>query len=163
MLFQFQIHVSEQDYIDYNAFHMFRSPYGRKVMRGLRIFSAVAFGGIALLYLVVALAGNGGWFGTALFLTMLVVFEVSLVPFMRASMKSNLKRMKKTGKMPYSPSAELVFCEEYFMETTEFNQTKLQYSAIERISIVDQKAIYIHVNNVAAYLLPFAAIASAEE
>ena len=163
MLFQFQTQVSEQDYIDYNKFHMFRSPYGKKIMRAMRIFCAVLPGSVALFYLIDALRGNGGWFGVILFLAMLAAFEVLLVPMMSASIKANINKLKKTGKMAYSPSAELTFYDEYFVEITEINETKVQYSAIERISIVDEKMIYIHFNNISAYQLPISAMASSAE
>ena len=41
MNFRFQIHVSEDDYLEYNKFWVLRSPYGRKSLVGLRILDVV--------------------------------------------------------------------------------------------------------------------------
>ena len=70
--------------------------------------------------------------------------------------------MKKNGKLAYSPKAELIFFEDCFVETTESNKTEQKYSSIERISIIEGRIIYIHVNNVIAFLLPVAAFDSWE-
>ena len=163
MLFQFQVQISEKDYLEYNKFHMFRSPYGRKIMRGMRIAIAIVFGLFMLLSLVGGRFSASAWIGALPYAILLIVFEAILVPFMSSSFKSTLKKMKKTGKMAYSPSSVLAFYDDYLLETTETNQTQQKYSSIERISIVDQKMMYIHVNNVMAYLLPLSAFASQEE
>ena len=142
---------------------MFRSPYGRKIMRGMRIAIAIVFGLFMLLSLVGGRFSASAWIGALPYAILLIVFEAILVPFMSSSFKSTLKKMKKTGKMAYSPSSVLAFYDDYLLETTETNQTQQKYSSIERISIVDQKMMYIHVNNVMAYLLPLSAFASQEE
>ena len=43
--------------------------------------------------------------------------------------------------MGYSPSAVIEFYEDVFIETTPDNKTERKYSAIERISIVDNKVV----------------------
>ena len=163
MLFQFQVQISEKDYLEYNKFHMFRSPYGRKIIRGMRIAVAVIFGLFILLSLLGGKFSASAWIGALPYAILLIVFEAVLVPFMSSSFKSTLKKMKKTGKMAYSPSSVLAFYDEYLLETAQTNRTQQTYSSIERISIVDQKMMYIHVNNVMAYLFPLSAFASQEE
>ena len=49
------------------------------------------------------------------------------------------------------------------VEITPDNKTETNYSAVERISIVDNKMIYIHVNNVMAYILPISCFESTEQ
>ena len=49
------------------------------------------------------------------------------------------------------------------METTPDNKTEQKYSVIERISVVDNKVVYIHVNNIMSYILPFSCFESKEQ
>ena len=65
--------------------------------------------------------------------------------------------------MGYSPIADMEFYEETFIETTPDNKTERKYSAIERVSVVDDKIIYIHVNNIMSYILPFSSFESKEQ
>ena len=65
--------------------------------------------------------------------------------------------------MGYSPSSVLEFYEDRFIETTEEKRTEQKYSAVERISIVDNKMIYIHVNNIMSYMLPLSCFESKEQ
>lgn len=71
--------------------------------------------------------------------------------------------MKKSGKMGYSPVAVLEFYQDSFVEITPENKTEQKYTAIERISIVDNKILYLHVNNVMAYMLPLSCFAGKEQ
>ena len=52
------------------------------------------------------------------------------------------------------------FFDDSFIETAPEQKSEVQYSAIERISIVSNKVIYIHVNNLLAYILPFSSFES---
>ena len=55
------------------------------------------------------------------------------------------------------------FFDEYFTETTPQNKTEQKYDSIERISVIQGKTIYIHVNNVMSYLLPVSCFDSKEQ
>ncbi|MBR4845922.1 MAG: hypothetical protein IKU98_05835, partial [Bacteroidaceae bacterium] len=57
-------------------------------------------------------------------------------------------------KMGYSPLSVIEFYEDVFIETTPENKTEQKYTAIERVSVVDNKVVYIHVNNIMSYILP---------
>ena len=65
--------------------------------------------------------------------------------------------------MGYSPSSVIEFYEDSFVETTPDNKTEQRYASIERISIVDNKMIYIHVNNIMAYILPLSCFETKEQ
>ena len=71
--------------------------------------------------------------------------------------------LKKSGKMGYSPNAVMEFYDEIFVETTPENRTEQSYSAVERVSVVEDRTIYIHINNVMAYILPVTAFESKEQ
>ena len=65
--------------------------------------------------------------------------------------------------MGYSPVSEIEFYDESFVEITPDNKTEQKYSAIERVSVVTDKVVYIHVNNVMSYILPLSCFESKEQ
>lgn len=162
MLFQFNVTLNDDDYLAYNRFHMIRSPYGAKTLRNFRIVLAA----IVVLFMIATVSQTG--FPYALIaiipsLIVLTVMELLLPTFLVSSVKSQLKKLKKAGKPAYSPSAVIEFYEDSFVETTDGNRSELKYSTVERISVVDGKYIYIHVNSIMSYIVPVALLDTAEK
>ncbi|MGM9682860.1 MAG: YcxB family protein [Eubacteriales bacterium] len=163
MRFRFNVDLTDDDYLEYNKFWMLRSPYGKKHIKTFRITITVLF----CIFIFILLYLGGFWFDAFLrtipVLILLTVFQICLSRFLFFSLKSQIKILKKTGKMGYSPSSVIEFYDECFIENTEENKTEQKYSGIERISIVDNKMIYIHVNNIMAYILPLSCFESREQ
>ena len=163
MKFQFNVNTTDKDYLDYNKFWMLRSHYGKKQMMSFRIVMAVIFG----VYIFILL--YGGNFTVDSFISvipmaiLLIIFELLFSSLFVFILKGHLKSLKKKGKMGYSPSSVIEFYEDSFVETTPDNKTEQRYSSIERISIVDNKMIYIHVNNIMAYILPLSCFETKEQ
>ena len=163
MKFQFNVNTTDKDYFDYNKFWMLRSHYGKKQMMGFRIVIAVIFG----VYIFISL--YGGNFTVESFISvipmaiLLIIFELLFSSLFVFFLKGHLKSLKKKGKMGYSPSSVIEFYEDSFVETTPDNKTEQRYASIERISIVDNKMIYIHVNNIMAYILPLSCFETKEQ
>lgn len=65
--------------------------------------------------------------------------------------------------MAYSPTAQMKFYEDDFIEITPTNKIEQTYSAIERISVIRDQVLYIHVNNITAYILPRTCFDSQEQ
>ena len=152
--FKFDVTLTDKDYLDLNLFVALKSHYGKGQMRKLRVLFAVFICVAALLSLI------GGGFSPEAFLflipyaVLLIVFEALLVPFFALSIKGNIKALKKQGKMAFHPVSAIEFFDESITETTPEHTTKLTYSALERISEVDGNVIYLHLNSLAAYILP---------
>ena len=159
----FNINSSDKDYLDYNTFWMLKSPYGKKQKTSLRIMITVFFGIIAL----VALFINDFAVEALIYLTPLAVvfliIQCTLNYFLIQSIKSNIRNLKKSGKMAYSPVAQIEFNEDSFTETTPDNKTEQKYAAIERVSVINGNTVYIHVNNVMAYILPSSCFVSKKQ
>ena len=163
MNFRFQIHVSEDDYLEYNKFWVLRSPYGRKSLVGLRILDVVIIL-IAILLVVV----RGGFDSNVILrilplLLLLVVLQLLLKPFYVFILRNHIKNLKNKGKIPYTPESVMEFHEDFFLEMSPEAKIEQQYSAVERISLVDGKMIYLHMNNLIAYILPVSAFQSEKE
>jgi len=152
--FSFNVNLSDSDYFEYNKFWLIRSPYGKKQITLIRVLVSL----ITAVLFFISLFGGGftldALMGTIPLLIFLLLFQVFLNTFVALLIKLQMKLLKKKGKMGYSPSSVIEFYEDCFVETTPENKTEQKYSAVERISIVGNK-MYIHVNNVMCYILPF--------
>ena len=163
MHFKFNVNLSEQDYLDYNIFWLLKSPYGKKQLNQSRVILLVVFG-IAFLYLL----WDGGfssdtWVTGITCLIYLAIAQLCMKPLLVLMTKINIKALRKNGKMGYSPSSEIEFHESSFVETTPTKKTEQSYEAVERISIISDKMIYIHVNNIMAYIIPLTSFDSKEQ
>jgi len=163
MNFKFKVNVCEQDYLDYNLFWLLKSPYGKKQLRTFRLTIAL----LTAVVLLISFFGGGFTLETLIgVLPVLIIFvlaNVFLKGFFKLSFKGQIINQKKAGKLGFSPESLLEFYEDSFIETTATNKTEQKYTAVERISVVDGKMIYIHVNNLMAYMLPFASFDSKEQ
>ena len=163
MKFRFDIRLTDKDYLDFNIFWMIKSHYGKKEMLKLRVGFVVLFGIGAALVLLMGEKSANTYINAAFLCLLCVAFEVFMNRFFAFTLKNNIKSMKKKGKMGYSPEAVMEFFEDYFTETTPENKTEQKYTAVERISIIRDEFVYIHINNVMAYLLPVNAFSSRQE
>ena len=163
MKFQFDVKVNDQDYLDYNTFWMLRSPYGKKQIKTFRITIAILFAIFIFISLFSGKFTVDSFLGIIPMLIVFFIAQIFLTKFFAWSLKGQIKTLKKSGKMGYSPSSIIEFLEDSFIETTPDNKTEHKYSAIERVSIVDNKMIYIHINNVMSYMLPLSCFESNEQ
>ncbi len=163
MNFKFNVVTNDQDYLDYNEFWMLRSPYGKKQTLTVRMIFTVMVSAAIIGYLIYNRFTEGAFVSVFPLVAFLVLIEIFFNKIMAASLKGQIKSMKKKGKMGYTPEAVLEFFEDTFAESTPDMKTERKYSAIERISVVDNRMIYIHVNNVMAYILPMSCFESQEQ
>lgn len=154
MKFQFQVNIAENDYIEFNKFHQLRSPYGIKNILTFRILVAVICFGFVIANLSYGSFDFEAWLTTIPIFVIFIVFNVFIRKMLGFSIKQNIKHLKKHGKMAYAPSAILEFGENSLVETTENTKAEIKYSTIERISVIGDKYIYIHFNNVSAVIMP---------
>lgn len=163
MHFKFHINLNDKDYLDYNTFWTIKSPYGKKQMIEFRILTAILVALIAFLSLLRGGFSAESWIGAIPYAILLVLFELLLKPFFTWILKSNIKSLKSKGKMGYSPVSKMEFYDESFVEMTPENKSEQKYSAVERVSVITDKVIYIHVNNVTSYILPLSCFESKEQ
>ena len=154
MNYVFDIFLTEEDYIDFNIFHMSRSAYGKKHQRMLRGMVAVIFAVAALVNFwaegispvtvayAVLLVGLG---------LMMTVFSGKFSGF---TMKLVINNMKKTGKMAFSPESRMGFTDEGILEITPEGRTEKRWESMERLCIREGKVWYLYMNNTAAFILP---------
>ena len=154
MNFKFNITLTDKEYFDYNIFWSLKSPYGKKQIVMLRVVMAVLFCAAAFAFCAGGGFSTDSLIGAIPYLIVLVLFQLLLKPFFSWTLKGHIKSLKKKGKMGYSPVSKIEFYDEMFVETTPDNKTEQKYTAVERVSIIGDTVVYIHVNNVMAYILP---------
>lgn len=163
MKFKFNISLDDKEFIDFNVFVLTKSIYGRKTMVLTRIIVAL----IVALGALVPLASFGFTLKTVYalipLLVILVVAQVFLKHFITWRIKRTINKNKRSGKMGYSPNSEMEFYDEKFCEVTPDNKTESNYSSVECVSIIKDKATYIHINHAMAYILPASCFNSTEE
>ena len=154
MNYIFDIFLTEEDYIEFNIFHLNRSVYGKKHQRVLRIVLAVIFAGAALINfwaegispVTVAYALLLGFLGL-----MMTVFFGKFSGFLT---KLSIGSLKKSGKLAFSPEARVGFTDEGVLEITPDGRTEKRWESMERLCIREGKVWYLYMNNAAAFLLP---------
>lgn len=161
--FRFQVNISDQDYFEFNKYWSLKSRHGRAQIVKIRLLLAT----ITLLFVFLSLFTGSftldSFLSTIPMLVVLLILEL-MIPFIIASsLKMHIKSLQKSGKALYSPTAIMEFYDDKFIENTPDKWTEQYYAGIERISIVNGKVIYIHINNILAYILPITAFASPEE
>ncbi len=160
MLFSFNVNITEKDYIDFNMFCILNTPFGKKQLKSFRIInSAILIMGLVACLLIAGFTPVG-FCSTVLFLCALAAIQACAPKLMTASVKAQAKKLSRSGKKAYSPCSVLEFYGETFTETDDEAKTEQKYSSIDRISIIENRIIYIHINDLRAYLLPLSCFES---
>ena len=78
-----------------------------------------------------------------------VFFKKSMAKFV----KKEIMNRKKQGKLPFEPNTVMEFYDDYFIDLTPDSKTEVKYSAIDRVSVINDKYIYLHLDSARAHLL----------
>lgn len=163
MKFRFNVNLTEEDYYEFNRFHLIKSEFGKKQILKMRIFVAVFIAVVSLGLLFIGDFTSDAFVQIIPLVLILIIVEAGYVKFSELILKLQLKSMKKSGKMGYDTESVLEFYDDIFVETTETIRTEQKYSVVEKIYINNGKIIYIYVNNVRAYLVPLTSFESKEQ
>jgi len=152
--------VTEEDYYRFSCHHAFTSRQGRRTLLTAQILLPVLLALIAL-----AAAASDPAF-LAVKLGALAAISVLWVVFakrrMRRAIRKNLRRLKKSGRLPYSGSGTLTFGESEIAETGETGESRVPYSLVEKLDATDG-GVYVYVGAMQAVLLPNACFADAAQ
>lgn len=154
MLFQLNINLSEDDYLDFNKFHSFETMHGKKLINKTRIFFALAMIILAALFLLVMGLTTFSITYAALLLLFTLLYMVFFKKILTQNVKTQIKRLKKVGKLPFDPVSTLEFHEDKMVEMTALQRTEQSYSIFERICVVKDRYILLYKSSVGAYILP---------
>lgn len=158
MLFQLNINLSEDDYLAFNSFHSFESSNGKKMIHKTRAFFVLAMVLLAAFFLLFM----GLTTFSLIYATVLLLFTLLYMVFFKKiltrNIKAQIKRLKKTGKLPFDPVSTLEFYEDKMVEITASKRTEQAYTIFERICVVKDRYLLLYFSSVSAYILPVAQI-----
>lgn len=158
MFFRLNINLNEDDYLAFNIFHAFESTRGRKTVIKSRLFLILTMVILAALVVLVR-----GWTTFSVtYAILLLLFTLLYMLFYKKillrNMKAQIKRVKKTGKLPLDPVSTFEFYEDKLVEITPSTRTEQKYEALERICVVAGRYVFLYNSSVGAYILPEAQI-----
>jgi len=154
MLFQLNINLSEDDYLDFNKFHSFESMHGKKLINKTRIFFVLAMIILAAFFLLVMGLTTFSITYAVLLLLFALLYMVFFKKILTRNVKTQIKRLKKVGKLPFDPVSTLEFHEDKMVEITALQRTEQSYSIFERICVVKNRYVLLYKSSVGAYILP---------
>lgn len=154
MLFKLNINITEDDYLSFNNFHSLESVYGKKMVRKTRFFFILAM----VLFAAIFALSMGLTTETVITVGLLLLFTLFYMLFFKKmltrNMKTYIKRLKKTGKLPFDYESTFEFYEDKMIEITATKRTEQSYQALERICVVKDSYILLYNSSVGAYILP---------
>ena len=158
MLYQFNIALTEADYLAFNNFHSFDSNHSKKAIQKVRLVYVSAMAVMILLAFLIL-----GWTSFSLVFagslgTFTLFYMLMFQKIMEKNMETQIKRMKKIGKLPYEAVSTMEFHEEHMAEISPTSRTEESYANIERICVLKDRYIFLYRSSVSAYILPLAQI-----
>ncbi len=163
MLYKFNTNITDKDYLELNEFSLLKTKEAKKRILLTRVVVTVIFA-----FFIVAVLISGEFTLPSIIISTILALSVIIsqilhIPTLRRSIKANIKNLKKQGKLPYSPTAELEFYEDKLIETTPSSKSEVMYTQFEKVCVIGQKMIYLFNSSISAYLLPASAFNSKEQ
>ena len=161
-LYKISYTLSDDDYYDFNKYYVLSIPQQRRQLRAFRF----GFPSISLVIMFIAIRSI--WSSPHIYFIYAIIAGLSLawiIAFSRIidfSMRRQIAKMKKQGKVVYDKSVALAFGESSFAEKTPESEAVIQYTMLERIAETD-KAIYLFARANMAYIVPKRAFVSETE
>lgn len=163
-MYQFTIELTEEDYINFNMTHYFNAPMNKKNKFIMQYITPLFMALLAPLFAMFLYKSSNvnpviiyAAFGTGILL-----YLIRFKKFIRKTIKKNIDKMKKTGKLPFDVSSTLVFGPDVITSASPKSESMVYYSALERID-QDEHAFYVYYSTMQAFIVPFKVFASQEE
>ena len=156
-MFNLHCSMTENDYYNFNLVFQ-KLPSNRKnMLRGMIIVPAAWF----LVYMLYGFVANKGidlvysTIGCIIFLIVSVIWILLYKPLIRLTLKSNIKKMKKMGRLPYNPESDTMFEDESFTEQGSGYKCEVKYTEIERIVVAENGYICLFTDVQRAHIFKF--------
>lgn len=163
-MYTFTIQLTEEDYIRFNVAHFFNSPMSKKnkfTMQYITPLLMLLLAPLAALFLHRS-TGVPPVFVYAAFGIAILLYMIRFKNFINSTIKKNIQKMEKSGKLPFDKNSTLTFSQDQITDVSEKGETKIYYTALERID-QDDNAFYIYHSTIQAFIVPFRVFASLDE
>ena len=150
---KFYLTVNDEDYIKFNEYHVMNSKSCAGMLWLTRLILPVM---AALVIVIMKLAGIsiGLLIAECIALAVLtVVWQFKAKKILARSVKTSVEKLKKDGKLPYSPEAEIEFADTELIETTARSVQRWNYDEIRSVGDT-QEHIFILIGAMQGMILP---------
>lgn len=162
MHFRFDVSMTEDDYFEYNLFTSLKTEQGKKNLRSFRICLCTVCVVALLLFCDYEVAGNIVT-TVVIGIPLLIGLWFVLKPVYRQIIRNQINASLKNNKRLYTPQAVLEFYDEWIAETAPDEVTQIRYNVIDRICVSEKGAVYMYLNGMRAYTIPWQTFHSKEE
>jgi len=161
--YRFVCEMNDDDYIEFNKYHVFKHPEGKKRYILNMLYLPILLAAVLVFYV---LRGKESLFllvNFVLFAVVSAVWALSYKPLIMRAFKKSVKKMKENGNLPFTASAVMEFYDEFLTEITENTRTEFKYAAVYKVCDNVPFGIYIYQNAVEAFIVPNSAFKDSEE
>lgn len=145
--------MTEEDYIAFNLFHAFHSPLIKKQFRQLRLFPFLMTAVLITVFYIMDMRRDL-LIIDAVFLCLLNLFYFAYYPkIYKKSIRKNILKTKKEGKLLYPPEYALDFKEDGFIMNAPNKTANYAYSDITEIC-EENDVLYIYIGAQEAFVIP---------
>ena len=160
MLYQFNCKITEEDYLAYNIYTGTEKPESKKRILQIRLI----FLFLTLALFVVSLLCSSSPFFSVTYAIILGIFSSIYIlgykKFLIASIKNQIQRLKKQGKLPFNEEETTEFFPDKIVNALNSQRLEIRYDGIENVCIVDNQYIYLFLNFSNAIILPISQVRS---
>ncbi len=157
-MFSFTYTLDDNDYYDFNKFHMYHAPMNRKRVQYGRFLWPVTYMALAALFFRLTHNVTSYYIYGAISVCWLLFYK-QMNNFL---LKRRLLKIKKSGKLPYEPQVTMDFSQDQITEKTSTSEAKSDYSQIEHVFTGDS-AVYVYKSAFSAYIIPNRVFRDADE
>lgn len=161
-MYQFNYQCDDNDYFAFNQYHLENSVPGKKALLTFRLVIPVFCILVIMIFLVAHADAKFIIMESVILLIISVLWIIFAKKMYLQSIKKGIRKMHKKGKLPYSSQGTLSFGEQEITDSGSIGETKVCYSAIEKIGVTDQ-AIYLYFTAIQAFILPTSCFNSEKE
>ena len=165
MKFKLNVNITDDQYVEFNKFHLLRSSYGKKYMRNTRIVVNVCMAFICLSFLLIAVVteAKSVYAGFAAGVITAVVYNFCLEKVLIGSVEKNIKKQLKDGLNLYTANQTIEFYDDKIVDYNEDERSEISFNKLEQVCSVDGKYLYLYVSAQSAHIIPLTAFNSHRE
>ena len=156
MNFSFDVKFGDEEYLEFNKYHLFYGKPNRNVLKKRRIIFLVATLIYAFLTVLCLKYKLTSYCVACIIVTVIFLLECIFAKQRLVGMlKRTLKRMKKHGKLPYTAESTVEFYDDKLISRSKNKTTETPYTEVENVCDNTNHAIYIYTDVQTATIIPY--------
>lgn len=148
-MFQWTYELSENDYYEFNRFHMYHAPMSKKTVWVGRFLPPACYMLIAFVFF----RATHSWTYVYTFGVVSIAFVLFYRQICDASLRRRLKRIKKHGKLPFESRVSLEATDDHIVERADSGEKKTCLAQCEYV-LAGHSAVYVYNSALSAYIIP---------